>query len=105
MGKLKTIQEVIEEKARKRAVDEVTTALREFRVLVETDVFRKTYIKLGEEAVSLYNAFWWKDQKLPKAVIAELTEKYIPEEVDKFVKDVERIKADVDNLYNQSQNI
>ena len=104
MEKLKTIQEAIEAKARKRAEDDISSVLLGFRLISESQALKHIHLQVDGQSKSLREAFWWKDRTLPKAVIDELTEKYLSEEVDKFVNDVERIKADIDNLYNQSQS-
>lgn len=77
-------------------------AHRAFMVLRDSKTFKEQYITVDGKNQTLSNALWWVDGTLIQSVIDELTEKYIPQEAERFVADVERLKDEVDGLYNQT---
>lgn len=97
--KTKTIQEALEKKARKRAEEEIKEALNAFMVIRGSDFFSKTKIEYNGEKTSLRSLFWWVDSELIKPVVDELHQKYIPEEVGRFIKQTEELKNELDTFY------
>lgn len=106
MEKLNTLQEVIEKRAKDRAEKEVRKLLDFIQSsdIKGAKVWSDANIIIDGKREPLRNAFWGTSGELIQAIIKELTEKYIPVEVEKFVKDVENLKDSVDSLYLETQD-
>ena len=84
---MKNLQEIINEKARKRAFVDAKIIIDAFStnnvhsVLDDQKFAFIVTIKDGkEEKQSIRSAFWGINSEVPKHIIDKLTEKYIPEE-------------------------
>jgi len=89
-----------------RAINDVLkliNAIRENEHIHE--YLRKVYIVDGDKKDSMRNAFWSTTSDIPQQLIKELTVLYIPEEVEKFLKEHEELKNRVDEIDDELNNL
>lgn len=107
---MKDLQDIINERAKKRATDEVKGFIENlkkndtlWRIVGKTRVVETAPLGNHDGTAFLREAFWWTDRTLIKSFIKQLTEIYIPIETKKFVDDVERLKGEVQELFDFQQ--
>lgn len=101
---MKNLQEIINNKARKRAEDEVKVLLEAFRKGDLIDLLGAASgvkVDINGKITDLRDAFWGINDRIPKMLIEKLTEKFIPEESEAFVRRVEELESDVEHLLGQ----
>ena len=104
MSKVKTLQEALELKARKRAKKEIHDAFLEIRKITQLKCARNVKVIYNGKEETLADSLWWYDKPIIIDAINELTEKYIPEEVANFLNSVERTKQEIESLEQYYQN-
>ena len=110
--KLKDLQKLIEEKAYKRLCDDfdsVTKPICGSRLFTGDELNKLFGIKKGEEAAEFTSAYWaFMTDDNKSSYFSEIKRVWLPiyidEESKRFLEDVERLKADVDNLMQGSYN-
>ena len=93
---IKDLQALINEKAKQRATLEVELYLKQMKDNTNVHaLFEQYYLKLGEQNISVREALWDANRKIPKDMIEALTEKYIPEETKAFYDKIENMSAEL----------
>ncbi len=105
---MKDLQKIINERAERLATDKVSEFIELFSSF-DRSVLNKINITVEipgqeEKKQTLISLFWTITKPLPKYLIEELTKIYIPIESKKFVEDIERLKNEVDELFDREEN-
>lgn len=107
MKDLNEIQKIIDAKAKARATKDIEVLIKAAKIfrsgaLQTIAIDTRVIVQIGEEkeVTSLRELFWSIGSRVPEYLIEELTKLYIPEESREFVKEVERLKEQVDDLYS-----
>ncbi len=104
---MENLQEIINERAKTRATSVVRKLVDAFKSNHDLhELCADFYViipgedpeKNNEKRDDLRSAFWNTRSPLPRMMVEILTKKYIPEESEKFVEDVERLKSEIDDL-------
>ena len=101
---MENLQEIIDARAKKRATEVVQRLVNAFGENHDLQsICSAIYVLIpskdkDQKTNDLRSAFWSTGNTIPKLMIEQLTEIYIPEESKKFVEDVERIKDEMDDL-------
>jgi len=106
--KLETLQELINEKAKKRAIEEVKILCEDFRKNDRIfEYFDGVLVhKNGEDSKTddLRNALWNNSAWLSQRLVEHLTEEYIPIESENFIENVNRLQDEVNELFERTEN-
>lgn len=101
MKDLKTIQDIVNAKAKKRAEEEVNKIIK--AIYNNNDIHNMLdnyYIKVGDKTESIRSAFWSKDSSIAKELIEKLTIIYIPIESENFINKVNQLSSELEDLKN-----
>jgi hypothetical protein len=108
---LKSLDEEIRRRARERATQKVCAwillmhEMGDIPTLRDDKIVRITYFHPdGREMKSnLFNYLRTTFDEIPKRMIEELTEKYIPEELSIFLADIEELKTKTETIFRKQE--
>ena len=102
---MKDLQDIINARAEKRAYDEVATFIKAFHLNNIHRLLGEDMVIVGEREDDIRSVFFSITNDIPQRMISSLTEIYIPEESQKFIEEVERLRQTTDELFGEVDNI
>lgn len=96
---MENLQELINKKARVRAKNDVQELIKNIKKNNSIlSILDKIYLIDEDKKKSIRSAFWSPDNNLPRYIIDELTKVYIPEESKAFLKKVDQLSEEINDL-------